>query len=170
MIAWKQSAMEAANLLLGRPSDSLEFTVLILVGAIVFLILFHAITKLLSLPVTGIAMAGLTLIVLAAACVGAGALALVYLAPLACVRTAHLGLWVPFAAALVALVVVVAPAMCLIHRSRYGQSLVALLLGVGALAATLALTHAAYGAIKSGDREFERTRSRTDTVNEFLNH
>lgn len=170
MNPWKQSAWEAANLLLGKPTSSTELTVLLVVGAALFLILFHLITKLMSLPICNVSMAGATLLILTAASVGAGAAGLIYLSPLEWLHGEAARPWIPFGTLLPALLVVVVPSMRLTHRGRYGQSLVALLLGLGALAATLVLTHAVYGAIKSGDQEFERTRSRTHTVNEFINH
>jgi hypothetical protein len=161
--------VEALKILLGRPADPTEFIALVVVGALVFLILFNVIGKLLSLPVTGSAWTLLTLIVLTVVASAASAAALVYLAPIEVVREAGLVPWLPFAASLLAILIVVVPAMRLIHRSHYGESLVAILMGVAALAAALALTHAAYGALKSGDQEFERTRERTDAVNRFIN-
>lgn len=169
MEAWKQAAWEAGSILLGKPVDSAELAVLVVVGAVMFMVMFNLVTKLVSLPVSSIAMAGATLLVLTAVCVGAGAAAIVYLSPLKWIRSANLRSWLPFAASLPGVLIVVTPSMRLTHRSRYGQSLVALLLGIGVLAATLVLTHAAYGAFKSGDQEFERTRHRTQNMNEFMN-
>ncbi len=168
MQALKTDALKALGILLGNPRSDTELAIMAAVCLLTFLILFNKIAKLMSFPLGGLGLAAVAGVVLAAVTVGAAAAALKYVAPLAWVQKFHVLPYLPHAAGLLAVVLVVAPALRLIHRSRYVPSLVALLLGIAATGAVLVITHAIDGALRSGERNFERTRDRTESVNEFM--
>ncbi len=76
--------------------------------------------------------------------------------------------WLPLMLAIVVGLGVVAPLARWILAGRYFSCVFALALGAAALAAAVVVTHAAFGAFWSGDKRFEKTRTRRDSVNQVI--
>ncbi len=74
----------------------------------------------------------------------------------------------PAAAAVLSAMIFAVPLLCLVHRMNYFQAFFALVLAVLTAAAVSWMIHAAISALTEGDVEFEKTRKRTEDLNEVM--
>ncbi|MDP6522700.1 MAG: hypothetical protein QGI24_01530 [Kiritimatiellia bacterium] len=168
MELWQKKAMEALDIILGSPASTQELASLCLVAAIAFVIVLDRLASLMSFPIKGTAFAALVFIVGAFGVLLFAAAAMIYVEPMAFVKSAGLAPFLPFLAALLSIPIVMTPVLWLVHRAKFGQGLTAALLSVAAAAIIVLLTVGIIGAFRSGDKDFNRTRDRTHEVNRFL--
>ena len=158
-----------AESLLGGAVSDYQLALLVGVALVAFVIFFTKLTKLMSFPRKTMSYALLVLVVLVAAVMGVSFLAHTYLRDVPLVVKWCLVPWLPVLAAALAFVAIVAPLLRLITKSRYWESLVALALSLAAVAVAVMLVKGLDAAFESGDRDLEKTRERTATMNKFLN-
>jgi hypothetical protein len=168
MKAWIDATMQVLYALLANPASTGQLWLTASVAVVVFLVFFSKLSKLFSYPLSSMALSICVLLVTVVACVGLGAVAVYYCGDAPFLKDSALQPWLPLAVVLASLVLIVAPLLRLITGSRYGPSAGGLLLAALAVAITVVLMDAAASALRSGDRDFGRTKDRTQTVNKFL--
>lgn len=168
MAFWKAQALASLKVLLGNPATEYEFIIGGAVALLTAVIVFSRLSKLMSFPLSGSALALAACALAGVAAVATAVVANVYIAPLPFVHSLGGGAWLPYVSGLAGLVLLAAPTLRLTHRSRYAQNVTALLLTAAAVGAALALTHAILSAVAAREKDFERTKARTEAMNEFL--
>jgi hypothetical protein len=76
--------------------------------------------------------------------------------------------WMPLASCAIILFVIVTPLSCFLLKAKYFPMLFAGLSSIFAAIGIVMLVHGAFGAIKQGDKEFKKTRERTENVNDMM--
>jgi len=168
MGVWQEKAVEALHVILGNPGSGTELAALCLVAAIVFIIVLERLSSLMSFPVKGTPLAMVVFIGGSLGILLSAAGAIIYVEPLSFVKSMKLEPFIPFIGGLLSVPVLMTPLLWITHRTKYTQGLIAALLSICGAAIAVMLTIAAIGAFKSGDKDFNRTRSRTQEVNRFL--
>lgn len=154
---------------MGVPPSNQLLIFLSCLAVLFFLAVFNGLTKLLKFPVRGLPYSLLTTGIVCFLILGGAWLALLHIAPLPFVKKWHLLIWIPYVGGLIPLFAIAAPLLRLYHRSRYGESISALLLTVLSVACAVGIAYTVSLAAKKGDRDFDVARERTSTMNRFLN-
>lgn len=161
-----EEILRLVRLLTGNPASNIELGVTILFSVVACIGVIDKVTRSFKFPVTGTNRAAV--LVLAGVILGllAVAAANLYLVP--CVKTESLQPFVPLVVGLLVLLAILAPAACFIFKSPYFKSLFVMLLGAAAAAAISVILRAGIQAVRSGGKDFEKTRQRTEKVNRML--
>jgi len=84
------------------------------------------------------------------------------------IKNLALARWIPAAACVLVLLAAVIPLAMFMLKSNYLQTLVAMLISIGAAAGIVMLVHGLFGMLAEGDKDFKKTKERTDTINQIL--
>lgn len=166
MNAWKAEILRIVRLATNSPESMPELVTLLILAAITFVIVLCKVGNALKFSMTdmkrsaGVLAIGLPAIILIVAAVN------LYLAPH--VADEDLRRWVPIVSTAVTLLAIVIPAVCLLHRAPYFQALFAILLSIAAAGAVILLVHAGFRTARGLNKEFDKTRNRTEKINELL--
>lgn len=76
--------------------------------------------------------------------------------------------WVPLAGAVVALLLIPVTLSCFVQKISYVKSLLVYVLSVAAVIGVILLVKGASGAVGHGGKVFDKTKDRTDTINEVI--
>lgn len=168
MNAWIDAGKAVMYVLLGGPASEGELWLGAALVVVTFAIFFGKLSVLLNYPLSAlpltVCVTALTVLVV----VGLGAVAVRCLGSLDVVREHNLVVWLPFAALVVGTLLVVAPAMRIVNRSRYAPSVSGLVFSLLGVVIVVLVFNAISGAVHSGDKGFGKTRERTALMNEFL--
>lgn len=154
------------RLLAGNPAGNIELGAIVLLSVVACVGVVDKVTRSFKFPLTGTnRAAGLVLggIVIGIVIVAAANL---YIMPR--VKTESLQPLVPIVAGSLAFLAIAGPAACFLFRGPYLKSLLVMLLGVAAAAALSLVLRAGIQAVRSGGKDFEKTRQRTQKVNQVL--
>ena len=166
MNTWILECKKIIRFALGNPSSSVEFIVLAILAAFVFVVIMIKVGDALDIPVPdtkrsiAVLMIGTVGILLVLTAVN------FYLMPHITTTGLRACAWI--ASIIVALLAIAGPAICLIQRASYLSGLSSILLSIGASVIVLLLVRAGFRAVRVGDKGLETTRGRTEIVNEFL--
>jgi len=90
----------------------------------------------------------------------------IYAAPL--IKNPALVKWIPVAACALILLILIVPLAMVLLKSKYLQTLLAMLISIGAAAGIVLLVHGALGMASQGGKDFKKTKERTDSINEII--
>lgn len=158
--------LRTLNMWAGNPPNAGMLALLLFMGALAFVIVLHHAARAVHSPQPGWIRASAVVVfgvlLVAAATAAAGH----YLAP----HVAHPGLrrLLPIAIPLLGILLLVVPLCALLHRINLVQSLIAVVVGTLTAAVVILLVTAAIGAIRSGESEVRKTRSRSNALREIL--
>jgi positive regulator of sigma E activity len=165
---WQTEIIKIAKLVLGNAgkASDMEIIVCLIVAILAFTLVFKWLAKSFGATmadngriflVTGI---GILLLVAATAAIN------IYLVPT--LKNPLIIKWLPLVVCGLITLVVIIPLICFLLKAKYFQSLFSCLLSICAIAGIVMLVHGAFGAIQQGDKEFKKTKERTEGVNDIL--
>jgi hypothetical protein len=76
--------------------------------------------------------------------------------------------WLPIGVFGLIILAIVTPLAAFMLKAKYFQALFSILLAIGAAVGIVILTHAGFDALKQGDKQFKRTKERTDTIDSVI--
>ena len=153
--------------LLADPSTPVELVALSIAGALAFVLVLTKVGDLLGVGISSAGRSLAILIVTLATWFFVAGAASIYLGPEV---SPSIAAWLsPVAAALV-LLVISAPLMMFLQKSKYLKGLVLMVLSIAAAVGVILLASAAFGAAREGGKEGDRIKGRTSEVNDFLSH
>jgi len=161
-----EEILSILKLLTGDPQSNTELGALLLLSLVAFVAVVDKTTRSFKFPLTGTGRAiGIVLggIVIGIAGVAAANL---YITPY--FQAELYKVLVPVVAGLFLFLAVVGPATCFLFRGPYFKSLFVLALGLIAAAALSLLLRAGIQAVRSGGKDFQKTRERTQKINKVL--
>lgn len=158
--------LKIVGLLAGNPTNNIELGAIVLLSLVACVGVVDKVTRSFKFPLTGTnRAAGL---VLGGVAIGIAAVAAANLYLMPCIKTEALQPLVPIVTGLVVFLAIAGPAACFLFRGPYFKSISVMILGVLAAAAISLLLRAGIQAVRSGGKDFQKTRQRTQKVNKML--
>jgi hypothetical protein len=166
MYAWKVEMFRIINTALCRPSSPLELTTLALLALITYVLVSRKIGGALEIIMTDILHSLAATAVGVAAVLAVTAAANLYIVP--GIGSPALRLSASIVAAALALLAIAVPAVCLIQKGSYLNSLFTILLSIAAALVVVLLVHAGFKAVSSGSGQVGKGVRHKKTLEEAM--
>lgn len=159
MATWTREFGSLLDFVLFAPSSTVELVILALLAAGAFVWTLTKVGRLVGTPLPDAARSTIVLIVSVLLLSGSYIAAKLYGAPR--ISNAGLASALPILGSVLGLIVLAAPAVCLIQRAKYMKAVGALALSVAAAAVVIALAQGAFNAVRHGGDSLPSGRQRT---------
>ncbi len=163
---WIAEGGQIVRELIGATGSGTEYNVLLGVAIFGFVFALFNISAAMGstmatpLRVLGVAVVGAALVM------GAAVATRLYLAPI--LRASPMLPWLPLVLAVLVLLLLVAPLAKSILSSGYFEAVFALMLSMAAAAAVVVMARAGFNAFREGDKGFDKTHRRRDSINRVI--
>lgn len=166
MDAWRNELLRLADLCMGRPAPMLDIVVTVVMALAAFVLVLRTVAKAIGchMPETGRSLAVLLLGLILT--IPAYLALRIYVVPL--ISNPLIRNFLPVALVLVIVVTLIIPYSCWMLRGKYFEAMLSVLLAILAGAGVLLLTAAGWRALEQGGKGMDRTKKRTESINEML--
>jgi len=166
MTTWTSEINAMIRAAMGNPGSTLELAVLALLSLIACTVIVMLGSKFTRMGVVEVNRSVLTVLIGCAVALAAAVAARLYVEPQ--MESSELARFVAPAAAVLAVLVIVVPLLCLLQKGNYFKALPPVILGILAGALIVILVGAWFGAAKSGSKRLDKTRKRKQEIENFI--
>jgi len=165
MTLWKAEISKILKLISADPSGSLGMAAGLVIGFLACLFAVSKVATMMKYPMNDFKRSFSIVIIACVLLLAVAAAVDIYIVP---TIKAPWRVYLPLIADVVVLLVAVVPLAWFLHRSSYVKALNVLIIGMATGAVAILLTHGAFQAIKQGGKGFDKTRERTEGVNDAI--